>query len=1006
MANYDDITVSGSLPAAGLIRMANSNDSSWTVHQRDIEVGLAAPTDLTYTEYILWGYGSYPDEASVSGSWAPIPASGTVNITLDDEAGLQQVHARFRDASQTESSIITASGVSYSWTEPSKSAGLSWIDMIDEGDQSALLRSAANNTDITFSKEHIENLKFHARDFTGLTVVGDRIAVASGTQIWKLLEYDTDGYASIKKTFSTDATPMITVDIGDGYKTLTTFSGTIKSDVTGDYLDRIANYSFTTSSAAWTAHFDDSDLGPSPAPWPYTTGTWNGSEWVSEEQPDGPPAGTWYVALTPSGTWADGYRPTHIRTTFSGISEMTTYEVYGTNDTQGHPTIVAGWSHVGSQVEIPLDFSAGGDIGQILFNDTDPYSITNIEFLYAEDGKDLNFDVYKFSTYGFATVNSLVFESDSVSAGYINTSINLKVKVYDTNGEGIEGAPVTFSGTGDAIGSFTANPVYTDANGVATATLNLDTLGTATYDATCDGVHTSVDQVTHCYAFTEGVRSLLTQYTQIKESSNFDDAVSNANTSAVAEPTVSGSLDDDMNVLRTMYQQMKGTTDWYGSLGKYFDPTDTDAGDTTNKDLNIGNLAGHTLDSKTVILAVENDNSGAGYDVSTNDTGFVYPTGLAYATPADRRGLPIYASTTNSGSYFDEGGIDDVCVIDLIDTSTGIEFKDSSDNIIYAKFHDGVDAPTGSGVGTDVWIRFYANEAPYTWTASDPSNISIVFPYRKLMSEMEEYNWVRTDFVNGFEGDAVFKEYIDDLWSFTGDSNNVTSPTWTNTSGFYPLTGDPTDLVSAINDINASVGDATYNTTYLTNGEDITASLDKLGLGIDSNDTDIGGINSSLSTINGEISSLQTNVSGNAVNISTNASGIAALEAAIGSSTGTDGLTYSSTNYVTDNTSLLVAIGDLDAAVTGFSGDKYVEELLSDITAGVEHPTPGIYTPVSTAGQEGNNMDIYLDGQLLAASTGAAGVNADRDYSETTTSGVTFTFDIPSGEVLTYIIRD
>ena len=50
-------------------------------------------------------------------------------------------------------------------------------------------------------------------------------------------------------------------------------------------------------------------------------------------------------------------------------------------------------------------------------------------------------------------------------------------------------------------------------------------------------------------------------------------------------------------------------------------------------------------------------------------------------------------------------------------------------------------------------------------------------------------------------------------------------------------------------------------------------------------------------------------------------------------------------------------------------------------------------------------MDVFVDGQLLAADTGAAGVNADRDYGETTASGVTFRFDVQVGRNITYMIR-
>jgi len=505
-------------------------------------------------------------------------------------------------------------------------------------------------------------------------------------------------------------------------------------------------------------------------------------------------------------------------------------------------------------------------------------------------------------------------------------------------------------------------------------------------------------------------RSLLDQLVQIRRSGTYDDAVADVNTSAVAEPTVSGSLQEDLNVVRTLMKDLKGTSDWFGDLGNYFDPTDTDIGNTANKDLNLSNISGNTLDSKTVIIAVSDDNSGAGFTVSGTSTGILFvPTSSAYADPADRRGLPIFNSVTNSGTYYDEGGSDNVCRADIINTATEAEMQDSSGYTIYAKLHDGADN-SGSGENTDVFVKFYANGVECNLSdvqPSPPSNISIIYPYRRRMSDMQEYEWLRTDFVSSWEGDIELIEDITNLWNFTGASDGTTDPTWTNTSANYLLNANPDDLMEAINDLNDGIGDATYTSTYLTNGEDITASLDALGLGIQSNDGDI-------STLQGVDSSLQSQISTNASNIASNTSAISAndtdisdLEAAAGTSTGLAGLVYSSTNYITNGTSLETAIGALDAAIGGTSGIKYIETTAGAITKNVEHALPYsiTYTPDSTAGQEGNNMDVYLSGQLLAADTGAAGANADRDYGETTTSGITFRFDIPAGRNITYVVR-
>ena len=66
-------------------------------------------------------------------------------------------------------------------------------------------------------------------------------------------------------------------------------------------------------------------------------------------------------------------------------------------------------------------------------------------------------------------------------------------------------------------------------------------------------------------------RSLLDQLVQIRRSGTYDDAVADINNSAVAEPTVSGSLQEDMNVVRTLMKDIKGTSYWYSDLGSYFE---------------------------------------------------------------------------------------------------------------------------------------------------------------------------------------------------------------------------------------------------------------------------------------------------------------------------------------------------------------------------------------------------------------------------------------------------
>jgi hypothetical protein len=554
--------------------------------------------------------------------------------------------------------------------------------------------------------------------------------------------------------------------------------------------------------------------------------------------------------------------------------------------------------------------------------------------------KTLSFDAYKFSTYGFAIINKVEFTDDSQGGAYTGDQAIIKVHVTDTNGEDVESAPVTISGSGDNIGSFVGgNSQNTDANGIATFTLNVTSEGTITYEANVDSLYyTDPDLVVYGLDKPSTQRSLLTQYEQIRRSATYTDTVSGVNTIAVAEPstpTASGSsdsvLEHDLNVIRTLTKQIKGTTNWFDSNGNYFDPSDTDGLNSENKELNLANIKNNTLDANTMLLPVEESNSGAGYTINPGDAGFLYTTSLAYATASDRRGLPIYQSTANSGSYYDEGGQDRVVGIDLIDMNTGAEFRDGSGNIIYAKFHDAADHG-GTGDGTDVYVKFYTEAGAYTTTSGDPSSIMMLYPYRKVLNDVAEHEWCRTNFVTSWEGDAVIVEDIVNLQSYTGATDNMSSPSWTSISGSYMLDSNPSSVKDALDVINDEFGSRIFTeNNYLTNGQSITDLLNTL-------DTEM---------------------------------------------------------Y------------DLSTSVADGVGEKHTEVVASDISAGSAHQLPVTlsYTPDSTSGQQGSNMDVYLDGQLLAASTGTNGNNEDRDYSETSSTHITFHFDVYQYSNITYVIR-
>lgn len=110
--------------------------------------------------------------------------------------------------------------------------------------------------------------------------------------------------------------------------------------------------------------------------------------------------------------------------------------------------------------------------------------------------------------------------------------------------------------------------------------------------------------------------------------------------------------------------------------------------------------------------------------------------------------------------------------------------------------------------------------------------------------------------------------------------------------------------------------------------------------------------------------------------------------------------TYSSTIYVTQGASLETAIGELDASIQASNIQKAVERLLSPVLSGSVHILPESLTYTPAPG--GDNMDVFLNGQLLQANTG----QEERDYVETNSGSISFTFDVPANTYLTYIVRE
>ena len=629
MANYFTLeyeNTANTSPSNVELNYGSPTSGGLTVH-----VSLYAGSGFTPTHYKMWGLELVEGEGvvTISGAeWITFTDERTARLARHNDP--QSASVKFKNASQTETSTFTSNEVAFTFVEPIIAGDMTWTsDFEDLGFDSAttnVIDKSSAKTTVEFNKGKLGQLSFNGRNFTGLVIGGGAIYVDPTSEIGQVIGLDATSYVSIEKEFDSAVTPMITVDSGEGFQTLTTYDQSIKATVSGSDIGRIDNI-----------------------------------------------------------VWESGT-------------------------------------------------------------------------------KKLTFDAYKFSTYGFCTIHSLEFTNNSNTGAYVGNTATFYVYVMDTNGEPVENAPVTVSGVSGSIGTLQETPpVDTDANGIAEFNLDVTSAGTMRFTATVDTFTVVEDLYTTGITPVDAQRSLLTQYEQIRRTGTYDDTVSGTNTQAVAEPTTStvsglsdSVLEHDMNVIRTLVKQIKGTGTWYETLPVYEDPSDT----ANDKTVTLSSVAGNTLDAKTAIIAVSENNAGAGYSLTPGDEGFLFDTALNYATPINTTGLIIYKSTTNSGTYYDEGKTDEVVGIDVIDVDTGGEFTDASGNIVFAKFHDGADAPTGTGVGTDVYAKFYTSAGEYTTTSGDPSTVMIVYPYRKVLADMEEYEWHRTDFVSSWEGDSVITAQV------------------------------------------------------------------------------------------------------------------------------------------------------------------------------------------------------------------------------------------------------
>ena len=298
-------------------------------------------------------------------------------------------------------------------------------------------------------------------------------------------------------------------------------------------------------------------------------------------------------------------------------------------------------------------------------------------------------------------------------------------------------------------------------------------------------------------------------------------------------------LEDDLDYERSDRQLIKGVP-YYSPVPTYSRPDAV----TTNVPANLANIAGKTTDAKAFVVNQTFTNvpvsAGDGYVIISS------PGNLKWADAVDRLGVPIFDGA-DAGNW-------ESCYVEIIAGSES-DYDPDHDGDTDTELtaiggpYDGyrIFSMAYGGLGTSpnsFELEFrcvkqgfdISTSVPYTWDGYQPDMISIYYPYRVRLDQMDE-NALRTLLVNGLASDSSALIEIGNILSTIGTTSGQTSLSGllTNTGADYIFndlgTATPT-VVDALNVLNLEVGNRMYTGSLLTDGQTITASLQALSSAI------------------------------------------------------------------------------------------------------------------------------------------------------------------------------
>lgn len=545
-------------------------------------------------------------------------------------------------------------------------------------------------------------------------------------------------------------------------------------------------------------------------------------------------------------------------------------------------------------------------------------------------------------------------------------------------------------------------------------------------------------------------RSYFDQLSQVRASASFG-AVSSVHTEGVAQAQTH--LEGDLNVLRTLVKDLHGKTNWYDLAdmklsdvsGKRFLVCESPSGfvdvatgtgtSTTAFDTAIKGITGHNdgLGSSTVDGVVVNSVKAYCIGVRDHDT---------WDPIDDGSGHEVYGHLTHSATIVETGDSSNQLsgyenITGVLDTNTGagkklwisvvddtggyfhVElFKDAARTLLVghtatynATGSQALTADNASGIGGTITVDAVG---PASTGIDIRFGTYTVSWYVMIAGTETAYNFTTSKDVD-MAAVLVSKQFKDQPW------DRFIDPSWHDMAG----------ITGTITDDNVTVDGMLYLLNGLVTQAQVNAKVDLLGHKDTSGDgADLVAIDDTASGTNGYFTGeyVQPVLEELAAQIGGTTSTAYDFTGGTGSLLADNDAIYAALNKLDQGWVSLIAttLGDGASLVGindagGFTTETTVEGALQEIyqkilnvapikvettTSGVTPPDtnytlPGSLSYTPDVGGNGQNLDVYYQGQLLTE-------GASDDYSEVAGSPSTqiqFHFTVPSGRNLTFVAR-